>query len=897
MSMNVKKIQSTFSLQAKIILLTTGLLVICMVVFSTISILSGLGVRKKLAENEVRKTSALIATVHSMYIEPDWTRTEEYMDLLMGLYTGDGSEELLEVLYILVRDEEGNPRILKVNQELARKYKFNSASLEGTHLGRGRAGFEEQGFPVVAPNMRVITMPVIVNGVSRGTIETGHLVVRLNVSERYIIIVNGVALFVLCFVGVGIGAVMSQKALAPVSSVVKAMKKMEHGSLDVRVEVSGTADTRVLAEGFNSMALNLSTASEGLREKTEALLESEKKYRSLFESASDGILLLDGNGVCRDANLAAALIFGVSRGELGNTLLFDIIEPTLPGMKFKNCPSRWSGTTRIPGGRNCHVEAHLSSIDPDQVIAVIRDVTPWKEAEEAVRRAKRRQQNMVQNLPMGIVVVNNNLKVTECNRFIVNLLKNNGDENRLSEWDEFKIGFQNDFEVRVKKVLKTGKDVELNTVKYICPDGREYTMDIKVNMFQIEAKEPPAVLIVMDDISDRVKMEQIQTEYEKRIMEAQKMELIGSLAGRFAHDFNNILSVILGNAEFGLSEGRLSGSSSGELEKIKNAALQGQDLTMRLLSFVRKEKIQESVKNIAVAVDDAVRLVETSLPGNIIIKRIYGDLDISVKMDHNQLVQAFVNVLNNAREAMPNGGEILVKLKDVKDDDTAKIDMCQVQVCDTGKGIKSNLLHRVFDPFFTSKPIGEHTGLGLSTSLGIIENHGGHISINSTEGSGTEVDIFLPVADPVVVTSALMAKKDSDKTDQVLHGAETILVVDDNIEMLMVAEKILKKRGFNILSATDGENAIEVFKNNMDEINLIIMDMIMPGINGKKTLERISEIKSGVKALIMTGYSDEDETLELLSSGIASGYVQKPFRADQLFLTIREMLDGAKGEG
>lgn len=893
--MSLKKIQSRLSLQAKIIWLTTGLLVACMIVFSTISIMNGVSVRKKLADNEVRKTAALIATVHSMSREPDWSRTEEYMDLVMGLYTNSGGEELLEVLYILVRDDEGTPRILKVNQELARKFNFNVTSLESDLIGNGE-GFEQQGFPVDVPNMNVVTMPVIVNGVSRGSVETGHLVARLNKSERYIIKVNAIALIVLCFMGVIIGAVTSRKALEPVMAVVKAMKRMEKGAMAVRVEESSAPDTRILTEGFNSMAFNLNAASNSLREKTRALQESEKKYRSLYESASDGILLLDGEGVCRDANMAASALFGVSIEELKNALLFDVIEPSQPGMNFTNCPPRWSGTTRIPGARICHVETHLSSIDKDQYIAVVRDVTPWKEAEDAVRRAKRRQHNMVQNLPMGIVVVNSDMKITECNRFVSSLLMTHYDEMNLPLWEDLKNGFQNDFEVRVKKALRTGKDVELNTVRFVSPDDKEYVMDVKINMFLMEPGEPPAVLIVMDDITDRVKMERVQMEYEKRIMESQKMEIIGALAGRFAHDFNNILSVILGNAEFGMADSRISGGGLTELENIRSAALQGQDLTMRLLTFVRKEKIQDKIKSLQPVVDEAVILIESALSGNMNIRRDYVDDTLFVKMDSGQLVQAFVNILNNAKESMPNGGVIHVRISSVYDDGEAKVKMCKVRISDTGKGIKNNLLHRVFDPFFTSKPMGEHTGLGLSTSLRIIENHGGHISINSVEGSGTEVDIFLPLTDPVmkVADDRGGERLDLDSKDA---AVETILIVDDNVEMLMIAEKILTKRGFRVITSTDGESALEIFKENKEKINLVIMDMIMPGISGKKTLEKIAEIKSGVKALIMTGFSDEEETLELLGAGLAAGYVQKPFRADQLYQTIREILDDEKGGG
>lgn len=892
--MNLKKIQSRFSLQAKIILLTTGLLVTCMIIFSSISVMNSVSVRKKLAENEVRKTAALIATVHSMYREPDWNRTEEYMDLVMGLYTDRGSEELLEVLYILVRDEQRVPRILKVNQDLARKFNFNVTSLESDLLGNV-SGFEQQGFPINVPNMNVVTMPVMVNGESRGIVETGHLVARLNASERYIIKINAIALIALCFVGVVVGALTSRKALEPVLAVVKAMKRMEQGALAVRVLESSAPDTRILTEGFNSMAYKLNVASAGLREKTGALEESEKKYRSLYESASDGILLLDGGGVCRDANIAASHLFGVPADELKNTLLFDIIEPSQPGINFSNCPTRWSGVTRIPGAKNCHVETQLSAIDENLLIAVVRDVTPWKKAEDAVKRAKRRQHNMVQNLPMGIVVVNNDMKITECNRFVCSLMMTQYDEANLPEWESLKSGFPNDFEVRVKKALRTGKDVELNTVKFISPDEKEHVMDVKINMFQMEPGEAHAVLIVMDDITEKVKMERVQMEYEKRIMETQKMEIIGALAGRFAHDFNNILSVILGNAEFGMSNNRNIDGSFTELENIRSAALQGQDLTMRLLTFVQKEKIQERIKSLQPVLDEAVMLIESALSGNINIRRNYVEESLFIKMDSGQLVQAFINILNNAREAMPNGGLINVTVTDIADEEDAKTNMCRVRITDTGKGIKSTLLHRVFDPFFTSKSMGEHTGLGLSTSLRIIENHGGHISINSAEGSGTTVDIYLPITDPALKIVEDKRKERAAEPPAGQAARETILIVDDNVEMLMIAEKILKKRGFGVITATDGESAIDIFKEEKDNINLVIMDMIMPGISGKKTLEKISEIKTGVKSIIMTGFSDEEETLELLSAGLAAGYVQKPFRADQLYLTIREILDDAKG--
>lgn len=902
-----KALRDRFSLQAKIMILLTGLLVACVITISSINYYTGLELRKTMAVAEMRKTASLIATVHSMYREPNWARTEEYMDLIMGLYSSGSEKDLLEVFYILIKDKDGKVRILKVNHKLARKYNINTMTDGGEPVGENLADSSSKigaFFHSPIPDIDEITMPVIVNGMNRGTIETGYLVVELNENEKNILLFNIAATLLLCMAGIFIAAVMSRRALSPVVSVVKAMKSLEKGSLSVRVKELGARDIRGLTEGFNSMAEGLFTSSRDLDQKTTELGESERKYRSLFQSASDGILLLDGDGVCRDANMAAERIFGVKAGELENTFIFDIIEPSQPGMKFRGSPPRWSGKTCIPGPKSCFVEAHLSSIDERRIIAVIRDVTPWREAEEAVRRARRRQQNMIENLPMGIVIINNNLEITECNKFVKELVWLGVSEGASYEWSKFKIGFPTDFELRVAKVLKSGKDVELHTVKYTRPDGLERFLDIKVNFFQVEPEQISSALIVLDDITEKVKMERIQDDYEKRIRESQKMEVIGSLAGRFAHDFNNTLSVILGNAEYGINEYGNQSPAGSELENIRTAALQGQDLTMRLLSFVRKEKIQESVKDMNLVMEEALKLVESSLPRNISVNRRFSQAPVMVKMDENQLVQALVNVLNNARESMPNGGEISVLTKMVEEDEDSNGNMkneafCCARIEDGGKGIKSNLLHKVFDPFFTSKPMGEHTGLGLSTTLGIIETHGGHISISSTDGVGTVVDMYLPVWDAALKSESEERKSEAPQKEGLKEkaGGETVLIVDDNFEMLQIAEKILRKRGFNVIRAKNGEEAVKIFSERKDEVDIIVMDMIMPGISGKKALEEISAIKKGMKALIMSGFSDEDDTIELLKTGIASGYVQKPFRADQLYNTIRDVLDGKVNEG
>ena len=377
---------------------------------------------------------------------------------------------------------------------------------------------------------------------------------------------------------------------------------------------------------------------------------------------------------------------------------------------------------------------------------------------------------------------------------------------------------------------------------------------------------------------------------EEGLRQAQKMEAIGQLAGGIAHNFNNLLQMIMSNISLLLVEADSSQTQHEILSAIKTRVQSGAELTKQLLAFARGGKYQVKPTDLGALVLRTSYFFGSAHMGISIHKELEAGLWIS-KVDQNQIEQVLLNLFVNSQEAMPHGGELFLKGENVTVEDTfAKLhDLAlgryvKLSVTDTGTGMDEETIGRIFEPFFTTKEMAHGSGLGLASAYGIIKNHGGIITVDSEVGRGTTFDIYLPATEEEIA-----GIPESPKEER--KGTGTILLVDDEEDNLTGVRRTLEKSlGYEVLVAEGGAEALEAYSKSGKEINLVILDLIMPGMGGGETFDKLRELNPNVKVLLASGFGLEGEAAEVMERG-CDGFIQKPFDPEELSEQIHKVLD------
>jgi PAS domain S-box-containing protein len=380
---------------------------------------------------------------------------------------------------------------------------------------------------------------------------------------------------------------------------------------------------------------------------------------------------------------------------------------------------------------------------------------------------------------------------------------------------------------------------------------------------------------------------------KRRLMEklqhAQKMEAIGTLAGGIAHDFNNLLMGILGNATLLQNDLGSIGPESERIANIERLAKSGAQLTKQLLGIARGGCYEIRPTDLNQLIDKAATMFGRTKKEIRIFKRLDDNL-ATVEVDQTQINQVLLNIFVNAWQAMPTGGDITITTENMDLDEAfvspfnfAAGKYVKVSIQDTGVGMDADTIHRVFDPFFTTKEKERGTGLGLASAYGIIKSHAGIITVDSRKGGGATFSFYLPATEKPV-------SKDTPTAPQALKGSGTILVVDDERIILEVAEQMVERLGFRALTALDGDSAVNMFRDHCEDVDLIILDMIMPGKCGEDTFKELKGIRPDIKILLSSGYSIEGKAQLIMSQG-CDGFIQKPFNLNELSQKISEIID------
>jgi two-component system cell cycle sensor histidine kinase/response regulator CckA len=441
----------------------------------------------------------------------------------------------------------------------------------------------------------------------------------------------------------------------------------------------------------------------------------------------------------------------------------------------------------------------------------------------------------------------------------------------------------------MNKVYTTAEPSDVTDIEIIRKDGTTITVELNAYLVQDQEGNPIGFRGVVRDVSQRLRAGMEKRKLENQLQQAQKMEAIGNLAGGIAHDFNNILMGMQGNTSLMLLNIDTGHPHYDKLKNIQKYIENGAALTKQLLGFARGGKYEVRATDLNELIEKTARMFGRTKKEIKIHTSQLRDI-WNVEVDQGQIEQVLLNIFVNAWHAMLDGGDLHLMTENVIiDDDFNKPFIVEagkyvkISIIDTGAGMDKITQQRVFEPFFTTKEMGRGTGLGLASAYGIVKNHGGFIDVFSEPGKGATFSINLPASEKAVM-------EETDAAEIVLKGDETMLLVDDEEMIIEVGEEILQALGYKVLPAVSGKEALEIYKNKKDSIDMVILDMIMPGMGGGETYDNLKQINPDIKVLLSSGYSISGQAAEILERG-CDGFIQKPFKLRQLSVKIREILD------
>jgi signal transduction histidine kinase len=430
--------------------------------------------------------------------------------------------------------------------------------------------------------------------------------------------------------------------------------------------------------------------------------------------------------------------------------------------------------------------------------------------------------------------------------------------------------------------------------RYIHKRGHVVYGILDVTLVRDDDDQPSYFIGSVVDITERKQAEEEREKLQNQLLQAQKMESVGRLAGGVAHDLNNMLLAILGYSEMLLADPKLDTKYKKQIELMHQAGLRSRDLVRQLLAFSRKQTLEMEGLDVNRVLSVFQKLLQKTIRENIEIEYELSSYLPSVQADRNQLEQVILNLAVNAQDAMPEGGTLTIETKLAYLDEryaARHLEVVpgryvQLMVSDTGQGMDKKIQEHIFEPFFTTKKLGEGTGLGLSTVYGIVKQHRGDIWVYSEPGRGTTFKIYLPVSEGIQQWS----RPSSLEKKRGIRGQETVFVVEDNDMVRDLTVSFLKDQGYNVLCAANGSQCLDLLRTHKGPIDLLLTDVIIPDMNGKVLYEQVAKSFPESKVLYMSGYTENVICHHgVLDDGVA--FLQKPFSIHDLYVKVREVFD------
>jgi len=662
------------------------------------------------------------------------------------------------------------------------------------------------------------------------------------------------------------------------------VRKRKGGSL-VDVSILGYPIT------FNGKQIGVYAVYKDITERKqaeEALRDSERQYRNLVDNALVGVYKTDLEGNILYVNEALIKMMEFESLEdmkaVGVLARYSNLEDRDIFIKTLKRTGKINNfevdlLTKSGGVKNVIL---TGALEGDSIAGMILDITERKQAvEERIRLA-----TAVDQAAESVIISDRSGIIQYVNPAF----------ERLSGFNKEDIAGQNfrvlksdkhddDFYREMWGIISSGKGWA-GRISNRMKDGSLREFETTISPIRDDSGAIVNFVSVNRDVTQEVAL-------EAQLLQAQKMEAVGTLAGGIAHDFNNLLQVIQGYTEVLLHDTNHEQSGYEPLKKIHGSAKRGAELTSQLLTFSRKVQSERRPLDLNQEVEQVKNLLERTIPKMIEIELYLSKTDAIVSADPVQVEQALMNLAVNAMDAMPEGGKIILETeKAVLDEQFCKVHLgakpgeyVLLSISDTGHGMDKEILDHVFEPFYTTKEVGKGTGLGLAMVYGIVKTHEGYILCYSELDSGTTFKIYLPA----LVQSGHW-REAGEGDDQLKGGDETILLVDDEKYIRELGVELLTDVGYEVFTATDGEGALQLYRKEQRRIDLVILDLVIPGMGGKKCYEEILKINPQAKILIVSGYSVNGPGKEAMEAG-AKGFVGKPFDVSHLLETVRNILD------
>jgi PAS domain S-box-containing protein len=638
----------------------------------------------------------------------------------------------------------------------------------------------------------------------------------------------------------------------------------------------------------------------------EALRESEKRYRELFENEQDALMILDAETkLFEDANQATLDLYGYTKSEFFKLTPEDIsaepektvkaVESIAKGIRDQRIPSRYQkkkdgtvfpaeitrGVFEIKGRR--------------KIIGSIRDISDRKRAEDELKKERDRAQMYLDVAGVIFVALDVEGKVVLLNKKGCEILGYEEQEIIGKSWFDLCLlePMRNEIKSAFVQLMKGFLDpIEYYENPVLTKNGEERYIAWHNALVRNEKGDIVGAFSSGEDITDRKRAEVESKKLVAQLQQAQKMESIGTLAGGIAHDFNNILFPMVGFAEMMLDDIPEDSRLRDSINEILLGTKRAGDLVNQILTFSRQTDQKIKPLKVQLIIKEVLKLIRSSLPSTIEVKPNLSNKYGLVMADATQIHQVAMNLMTNAYHAMEEtGGMLEVTLKeielgvdDLRDQSMPPGAYVCLTVADTGSGMDQSVVSRVFEPYFTTKKNGKGTGLGLAVVHGIVKSYKGDIRVYSKPGKGTAFHVYLPVIKMQVET------EETEATEPVLKGTERILLVDDEDPIVRMEKKMLERLGYHITMRTSSTDALEAFRAEPDKFDLIITDMTMPNMTGVQLSKKLQEIRPDIPIILCTGFSEQINEIKTKAAGI-SGYVMKPIVRSELAKKIREAID------
>ena len=679
---------------------------------------------------------------------------------------------------------------------------------------------------------------------------------------------------------------------------------IEHGRISVR-----TPDPR----GGN-VFWHILDISRHYRLEREIRTEQEKLIE-FVENAPIGFYSVDRDGRFIYVNPTFAQWVGKSESELtgGALRLSDV----LPEVLGKSCAAHSPlphadgdavGETRFIGVGGEMFEGYVTQTvvvdEPAGTLrtrTLVRHLTAEQEFAEAVRVSEERFHRFFENAPVGIVLLDSGGRITECNQVFGETIETDCDDAVDKPFLDF---VRTEDREKFAAWISTAYEAEEspNPIDIGLGDGDDVAVSLYAAHAESAEDDAPGLIVHVFDMSE-------QKRIEAQFFQSQKMELVGQLAGGIAHDFNNLLTAMIGFCDLLLLRHTPRDQSFADIQQIKQNANRAANLVRQLLAFSRQQTLQPKVLDMTEVLSETSYLLRRLIGAGIELKFYHGRDLWLMTADQGQFEQVVINLAVNARDAMEGNGTLTIRTSNVYAGDPRLAgykgipdgDYVLLEMQDTGAGIPDDVIEKIFEPFFTTKEVGAGTGLGLSTVYGIVKQSGGYVFADSVSGEGAKFSVYLPRYREEDNPDAQPVEAEEEENAKDLTGAGTVMLVEDEDAVRLFGARALRNKGYAVVEAKDGEGALEILNGAVDgmattvdgdRIDLLITDVVMPGVDGPSLVREVRDRYPELKVIFISGYT-EDSFRQKLGDGETVEFLSKPFTLQQLAGKVKEVMDGS----